>query len=108
MFNMFIFAKIGHSKFVGMHGDTSAENSFGQKVWSTFPIAQCRIASPLQWRQCCLLLNEIKIFFNFTSYFYPSPLGFYTRHWVNITIDRTVYLYRHNTRVNVNAYAIKK
>jgi len=37
-----------------------AESSFGQKVWSTFPIAQCRVASPLKWRQCYLLLNEIK------------------------------------------------
>jgi hypothetical protein len=64
MFNMFIFAKTGHSKFVGMHGDT--------------------------------------------SYFYPSTLGFYTRHRVNITIDRTVNSYRHNTFVNINAYAIKK
>ena len=36
------------------------ESSFGQKVWSTFPIAQCRVASPLKWRQSCLLLNEIK------------------------------------------------
>jgi len=27
------------------------------------------------------------------SDFYPSTLGFYTRHRVNITIDRTVYLY---------------
>ena len=35
-------------------------SSFGQKVWSTFPIAQCWVASPLQCRQCCLLLNEIK------------------------------------------------
>ena len=24
---------------------------------------------------------------------YPSALVFYTRHWVNITIYRTVYLY---------------
>jgi hypothetical protein len=35
------------------------ESSFGQKVWSTFPIAQSQIASPFrwQWRHCCL--NEI-------------------------------------------------
>ena len=39
-----------------------AEISFGQIAWSTFPIAQRRVASPLQWRQCCLLLNEINFF----------------------------------------------
>ena len=32
------------------------ESSFRQKVWSVFPIAQCRVAP--------LLLNEIKILFN--------------------------------------------
>ena len=36
------------------------QSCFGQKVRSTFPIAQCRVASPLQLRHCCLLLNEIK------------------------------------------------
>jgi len=40
------------------------ESSFGQKVRSTFPIAQCRVATPFQWCHCCLLLNEIKVFFN--------------------------------------------
>jgi len=61
---MFIFAKIGHSKFVGMHGDYSD--------------------------------------------FYPSTLGFYTQHRVNIilwSIDLFIYI---QTCVNVNAYAIKK
>jgi len=32
------------------------ESSFGQKVRSTFPIAQCRVATPFQWCHCCLLL----------------------------------------------------
>ena len=41
------------------------ESSFGQKVWSTFPIAQSRIASPFQWHHCCLLLTEIKVWINF-------------------------------------------
>jgi hypothetical protein len=49
VFNMFIYAKVGHSKFVEMHGDASD--------------------------------------------FYRSALVFYTPHWVNITIYRTVYLH---------------
>ena len=60
---MFIYAKIGNSEFVEMHG----------------------VASDI----------------------YPSALIFYTRHQVNITIYRTVYLYI-QTCVNVNAYPIKK
>jgi len=49
MFNMFIFVKIGHSKFVGMHRDALD--------------------------------------------FYPSTLGFYTRHRVNIMIDRCLFIH---------------
>jgi hypothetical protein len=49
VFNMFIYAKVGQSKFVEMHRDASD--------------------------------------------FYQSALIFYTRHWVNITIYRTVYLH---------------
>ena len=47
--NMFIYAKVGHSNFIEMHGDASE--------------------------------------------FYRSALVFYTRHRVNITIYRTVYLH---------------
>jgi hypothetical protein len=36
------------------------ESGFGQKVRSTFPITQCRISSPFQWRYCCLLLRVIR------------------------------------------------
>ena len=49
VFNMLIYAKVGHSKFVEMHGDASD--------------------------------------------FYRSALVFYSRHRVNITIYRTVYLH---------------
>jgi len=64
MFNLFIFVKVGYSKFVKMHRDASD--------------------------------------------FYRCALVFYTRHWVNITIYRTVYLRTDMTCVNVNTYPIKK
>jgi hypothetical protein len=34
------------------------ESSFGQKVWSTFPIAQYRIASPFQNGAIVLFTNS--------------------------------------------------
>jgi len=34
------------------------KSSFRQKVWSRFPITQCLIVSPFQWRSPCLLLND--------------------------------------------------
>jgi len=36
------------------------ESSFGQKVRSTFPIAQWWIVSPFQWRHCCLFWTKLR------------------------------------------------
>jgi hypothetical protein len=53
----------------------SAESSFGQKVWSTFLIAQRQISFTFH---CCLLLNEIKVSLkNVMDYFSTKSLSKY-------------------------------
>jgi hypothetical protein len=49
----------------------SAESSFGQKVWSTFLIAQSDFVH-FPMGHCCLLLNEIKVSLNTVMYYFST------------------------------------
>ena len=58
------------------HSNTSVESRFGQKVWSTFPIAQYRIASPFQLMAPLLFVykNQIQTVLFEVGHIYKNKL----------------------------------